>query len=228
MDIRKFGITIAVAILTGFFIYTIADAVAPQPEYKDCYGPTRGYTPGLNEPMMKQVDINGNACVVPPIDRASQQACIDAEGQYQSVLDSNGCVAQYECSFCQKEYNALQGGRSLRIFIIALVLGLAVIILGFMLPLGSVHEWVGLGFILGGVFGMFYGTTIYWQDLGRWLRPLLILVELGVILFIVYRRIASNRDGEDAGPRTVVAAPAASSASRTSTRTRTTSRKAKR
>jgi uncharacterized membrane protein YfcA len=69
---------------------------------------------------------------------------------------------------------------------------LIAIVAGFLLPLGNIHEWVGLGFIVGGVIGMFIGTVTYWSDLARIARPFVIAAELAVVLFIVYKRMNSG------------------------------------
>ena len=109
------------------------------------------------------------------------------------MFDGNGCPASYECSFCQKEYDAAQQQHTATIFYVAVGLGLLFVIIGFLLPLGSVHEWVGLGLIIGGVIGMFIGTVSYWNDLSRWMRPVVISLELAVLLVIVYKRMSDTK-----------------------------------
>jgi hypothetical protein len=180
MDIRKFGIAIAVAILSAIFIYAVADAIAPQVDWEDCGGYYKGYA----EPVRGQIN-----CTAVPIDRDAEKACVDQEYQYQAVYDEYGCVESWECSTCQKELQDKQEQRNLIIFMVAVGLGLVSIIGGFLLPLGTVHEWVGLGFIIGGVISMFVGTVQYWGELGRLWRPLVIGLELIVLLVIVYKRV---------------------------------------
>jgi hypothetical protein len=181
MDIRKYGIVIAVAILTAIFIYAVADALAPQAEWKDCGGYYKGAYP---EPRPA-----GFNCTPVPTDRAAEQACVDQKNTYQPTYDEYGCVESYECSTCQRDNEALQQRHRMVVFYTAIILGLVSIIGGFMLPLGSIHEWVGLGFIVGGVMSLFIGTAQYWGDLARLVRPIVIGIELVVLLFIVYKRM---------------------------------------
>jgi hypothetical protein len=180
MDIRKYGIAIAIAIVTAIFIYSVADAVAPQAEWEDCGGYPKYYA---------ERGVPATNCSAVPADRAAEQACIDQEHNYQPVYDEYGCIESYECSACQKENQDRQERHSMVLFYVAVILGIVAIIVGFMLPLGSVHEWVGLGFIIGGVISMFIGTVQYWGELSRLARPIVIGLELAVLLFIIYRRM---------------------------------------
>ena len=180
MDIRKYGIVVAVAILTAILIYSIADAVAPQPQWEDCGG-----YPKYSHPM----PATGYNCSVVPTDRVAEQACIDQGYTYQATFDEYGCVESYECSTCQKQQQDTQERHNMIVFYTAVALGIVAIIVGFLLPLGTVHEYVGLGFIIGGVLGLFIGTMQYWGDLARVARPFVIALELAVLLFIVYKRM---------------------------------------
>jgi hypothetical protein len=179
MDIRKYGIAIAVAILTAIFIYAVADAIAPPIDYNACNEHYRSYPE-----VGKQTN-----CSAVPMDKQAERACTDQEFTYQPVYDEYGCVESWECNSCFKEQQDKQQERNMIIFLAAVTLGLLSIIAGFLLPLGAIHEWVGLGFIIGGVISMFVGTAQYWGDLGRLWRPFVIGLELAVLLAIVYKRV---------------------------------------
>lgn len=190
MDIRKYGIAIAIAILVAIFIYAMADAVAPNPEYKNCYQYPYSYvgTPppakGIDQANCPAVDFN----------TTDQKTCTDQGGDYIGVQDANQCVNHYECNYCQRDANAAQQSRNAVFFYVAIALGLVGIVIGFVLPAGAINEWVGLGSIFGGVIGLFIGTIEYWNDLTRWLRPVIILLELAVVIFIIYKRMATSND----------------------------------
>ncbi len=193
MDIRKFGITIAVAILTAIFIYATADAFAgAEPEYNDCWRNRISVDGGSSVPVKGYYQGGEVNCTPPPMDIAARDACTQDKGDYFGIQGQDGCVASYECSYCNRDYNDEQEQRKLVIFYVSILLGLVFIVIGFLLPLGTIHEWVGLGFIFGGVIGLFIGTVAYWSNLERWLRPLVIALELAVVLFIVYKRMAKE------------------------------------
>jgi hypothetical protein len=196
MDIRKYGVAIAIAILTAILIYSTADAIAPQVDYNRCYDNLK---PTYGPDMVKQQQTN---CVNVEPDLTAQEAC-NAQGySYEAVYGANGCLTEYTCNSCYKEQEDAREKRNQVFFYVALAMGLLAIVLGFLLPLGSVHEWVGLGFIIGGVIGLFIGTVAYWSDLTRWLRPIVILIELIVVLFIVYRRVSQEPRTSAARSRT--------------------------
>jgi len=193
MDIRKYGIMIAVTILVAILIYALADATAGPKPIQNCWNnritiatpqgpqqpaPQKAYTSGL--------EVN---CTVPAMNLSDRDSCTAAGGDYNGVQDQNGCVASYECSMCNKQFNDATQSRDQIFFYTSIIAGLVAIIAGFILPLGSIHEWVGLGFIFGGVIGLFIGTIAYWSDLGRWYKPLLLAAELAIVLFIIYRRM---------------------------------------
>lgn len=182
MDIRKYGIAVAVAILSAILIYSIADAVAPQVDYDRCYERAPFYA----DPVKAQQ----TNCTNAEPDAAAETACRDAGNTYEARYGANGCVSEYVCSDCYRLQEEAREQRNAVIFYIAVGLGLLVVVAGFMLPLGTVHEWVGLGLILGGVVSMFIGTVQYWGDLARWLRPIVIALELAVLLAIVYKRMS--------------------------------------
>jgi len=184
MDIRKYGIAIAVAILSAILIYSIADAIAPQVDYNRCY---EGQRYGLDVPRAQQT-----ACTDAQIVDAERQACLDAGNAYEPRYGLDGCVSEYVCNDCYRLQEEAREQRNAIIFYVAVGLGLLFVIAGFMLPLGTVHEWVGLGLIIGGVISMFIGTVQYWSDLARWMRPIIIAIELAILLAIVYKRMSDD------------------------------------
>lgn len=184
MDIRKYGIAIAVAILSAILIYSIADAVAPQVDYDTCYNNVR-YGPDV--PKMQ-----ASGCTNAVIDEAARDVCLSEGNAYEERYDVNGCIASYECNDCYRLQEEAREERNAVIFYVAVGLGLLFVVVGFLLPLGTVHEWVGLGLIIGGVISMFIGTVSYWSDLARWVRPIVIALELAVLLVIVYKRMSDT------------------------------------
>jgi hypothetical protein len=186
MDIRKYGVVIAVAILSAILVYSIADAVAPQVDYDRCYPPAP-YSPDATRAQQ-------TGCMDALPDAAAETACRDAGNAYEARYGVDGCVREYVCSDCYRLQQEAQEQRTAVIFYVAVGLGLLLVVIGFLLPLGSVHEWVGLGLIIGGVVSMFIGTVQYWSDLTRWMRPVVIAIELVILLVIVYKRMGDLRE----------------------------------
>lgn len=186
MDIRKYGITVAVMILTAIFIYSVADAIAPQVK-DDCYSNTPKTMYGPDYERQKATN-----CTNAVMDQAAADACYAQGYSYEEVWGADGCRTGYNCNSCYKEQEDARQSRNAVFFYVSVLVGLLSIVVGFMLPLGTIHEWVGLGFIAGGVIGMFIGTVTYWSDLTRLARPFVIGLELAVVLYIVYKRMKSE------------------------------------
>jgi len=76
-------------------------------------------------------------------------------------------------------------------FIISTVLGLFAIGVGFFLPQKKhpLHEWVATGFMLGGLITLFIGTAIYYADMARIARPIVLLAELVLVIYLAYKKL---------------------------------------
>jgi len=94
---------------------------------------------------------------------------------------------------CRGEYDAAMDGYDQVSFYISAILALIAIFLGLYLPAqaNSLNESIGSGFMLGGVFALFFGTIRSFSNLGRFTRPIIILLELVLIIYIAYKKIGN-------------------------------------
>ena len=71
----------------------------------------------------------------------------------------------------------------------ASVLGFIAVVAGLYLPSAAnpLHEWIGTGFMLGGLADIFIGTGMYFSELHRIARPVVILLELVLVIFVAYK-----------------------------------------
>ena len=53
-------------------------------------------------------------------------------------------------------------------------------------------EFLGTGFMFSGIFLMFFGTIQNFNELNKWTRPIVLLLELGLILFIAYKKVVQR------------------------------------
>ena len=51
----------------------------------------------------------------------------------------------------------------------------------------EVVEWIYSGFLIGGILSIIFGTISYFGDMGRFVKPIVLIVELGLIIFIALR-----------------------------------------
>ena len=75
------------------------------------------------------------------------------------------------------------------------LLGLVAIILGLYLPkdINSLNEWIGTGFMFGGLISVFIGTARYFQDMHKIVRPIIILIELILVILITYKKLKDKK-----------------------------------
>ncbi|RME32268.1 hypothetical protein D6789_00075 [Candidatus Woesearchaeota archaeon] len=178
-DIRKVLVILVISVLYAAFVFSFVYAVYPTPKWDD-YCAERAYPPPT-----KPVD---EAC---PFNRAVQeqrQACLDEKGLPRDTYDDNGCVVSITCDPCQRDYEAAKDDYALIYFLITAILGAVSIVVALLLPArGTVNEWVGSGLLLGGVIVIFGGTIVTFGDLYTWLRPVVMLAELILVIYLAYR-----------------------------------------
>lgn len=183
MDVRRFIIIFLVAILYTIFSVSFIDAVYPRPEYpNNCYD-------------ARPMPVVQKDCTFVQASEVERTTCNDQKGDLRPVYGDGGCITSYECSMCMKSHRAEQDVHGMYSFFLSAVLALVAILIGLYLPVSNpLNEWVGFGFILGGLFTLFFGTAAYYAHLGRIWRPVIMLAELLLVLFVTYRKINLNKD----------------------------------
>ena len=178
-DIRKILIIFVIAVLFAILVQSTIDAVYPSPEYDDFCGETKP------RPVAVKVDM------CPEFDYNEANECAENRGMIKYIYDVNGCPISYECDPCSKDYDSARDKYGFISFIISALLGIIAIIAGLWLPVekNSLHEWIGTGFLLGGLFTLFIGTMRYYSDLHRILRPIIILIELLIVIYLSYKKL---------------------------------------
>jgi multisubunit Na+/H+ antiporter MnhC subunit len=76
-------------------------------------------------------------------------------------------------------------------FFISAFLALIAIFVGLYLPAkeNTLNEWIGTGFLLGGAFVLIFGTIQGYGSLHRWLKPVIMLAELLLVIFLAYKKV---------------------------------------
>ncbi len=181
--VRKYGIILAVAILYSIFVFSLGNAVIPEPEYPDfCQQsqPPLDFNPGI---------MPRDECpeLMPPTQEEIDACPGTMTRDWRSV-----CPERYvcDCRELEQEFRSTQASIQ---FWLAIVLGFIAIVAGMMLPSkNELNEWVGAGFILGGLITLFIATAQYWGEIHRIARPIVIALELAVVLWIAYRQFGDK------------------------------------
>lgn len=191
IDLRRVAIIFVIAILYAIFVNAFISAIYPEPRYEDfCkqrFYPEKPYPaaierkdcPKYKEPTQDELD-----------------KCADEKGFPEYRYDAYGCPTEYKgCNYCQRDFDAANQKYNLYFFIFSSILAVVAIGIGLVLPThNSLNEWIATGFILGGLVTLFFGTFRYYQYLGRYVKPIVILVELLIVIFLSYKKLKDVKE----------------------------------
>lgn len=185
IDLRRVAIVFVIAVLYAIFVNAFIAAVYPSPKYEDfCrqrFYPEKPYPaagkiecPKYKEPTRQELN-----------------DCADNKGSPDYLYDANSCPIEYKgCNFCQKNFDAENQKYNLYFFIFSSILALIAIGVGLLLPTkNSLNEWIATGFLLGGLITLFFGTFRYYEYLGRFVKPAVILAELLIVIYLSYKKL---------------------------------------
>ena len=185
IDLRRVAIIFVIAVLYAVLVNAIIDAVYLSPKYENfCKG---RYYPDKSYP----VPAGMNCQVLSQSEQDKANNCFNDKGTPDYNYDAKGCETSFKgCNYCQRDWDAANEKYNLYVFIISSILALIAIGVGLSLPQHkSLNEWIATGFMLGGLFTLFFGTFRYYQYLGRYIKPLVILTELLIIIYLSYKKL---------------------------------------
>jgi hypothetical protein len=184
MDIRKIAIIFVIGALFAILAFSTIDAIIINPEDEFC-------NDELRRPMLDRVPKEKADCpdFTEPAKEAYQE-CEDNNGYMIFQYDSMGCPTESKCS-CAEGYAAAQARYEFITFILYSIFATIGVAVGVILPKSKnpLHEWVGTGFMLGGFVCLFIGTARYFEEMNRMIRPIIILVELILIVWLSYKKL---------------------------------------
>ncbi len=189
VDLRRVAIIFVIAVLYAVLVNALIEAFYLAPRYED-YCKTRIYPekPYIAERIVER-KIECPSYAEPT--REELNKCADGKGFPEYLYDTNGCAIEYKgCNYCQRDFDIANQKYSLAFFIISSVFALLAIGIGLLLPVHiSLNEWIAAGFMLGGLVTLFYGTVRYYEHFGRYVKPLVILVELLIVIYLAYKKL---------------------------------------
>ena len=194
IDLRRVAIIFVIAILYAIFVNAFIGAFYETPKYED-YCKARYYAPEKAAPVPVGTNIK-----CPSYNQPAQEEldkCSEQKGYPEYKYDANGCAVEYKgCNFCQRDFDNANQKYNFVFFIISSILAVIAIGIGLYLPTkNSLNEWVATGFMLGGLATLFFGTFRYYEYLGRYVKPIVILVELTIVIFLSYKKLQDIKTG---------------------------------
>ena len=178
--IKKIGIIIIMAILFTTLSFSIVDMVIERPDYEDfCAEDIKPFRPterNLDCPDFKE-----------PTD-SERDACNAKKGMIEYEYDESGCPDSFKCNTCRGVYEEAGKGYRLISFIIVSIIGIIAMIVGmYITSKNEVVEWVYSGILIGGIANIFIGTMSYFRDMGRFVKPFILLIEMALIIWVAIK-----------------------------------------
>jgi hypothetical protein len=167
MNFKNILIGVAIFILTSFVVVYGIQTFYPSPKYEDY----------CNKPQY--YPLNKTEC-------DEQEGIWNRYPEKINIEEENGwCDVVLECS---QNYNLKRESYSRNIFIISLIVGILLIVIGviFFSP-----EFIGGGIVGGGIFSLLYGTSYYWQTAGNEFK--FFISSTGLIIMIIFGYWINNR-----------------------------------
>jgi hypothetical protein len=196
MNLRKWAVAITIAILFTIFVNATIEAIYKSPEYND-FCRTAYYDKPYVEPVIVK-QANFTCPSFTDVSEDEKNKCIDAKGMVDYKRDVNSCPTAYKCEMCNAYFQDSQKMYNLIVFIISAILGIIAIVVGIMLPSKNpLNEWIGMGFMIGGLFTIFVGTIRAYSDIDRFYRPFVMLAELILVIFLAYRQFSNKKSNKN-------------------------------
>lgn len=180
MKVKNLVLGIGIVIVFMFLLHNgIRAFYKPSPQYEDfCKNNYIG-------PVSAKALPEGQTCQYSAGLREAEQSCYNGKGQPVYEYDEYGCnIRVRECDYCQKDFNSAKQEYNKIVFVIALIIGIVVLLIGYaklsIEPVGSALMASGIGAII-------YGTIINWQNLGNMWRFLLLLIAFILLIWIALK-----------------------------------------
>lgn len=161
-DYRKGILAVIVAVLFTLFVQASIDAVSASPSYSEFCG-------DVESPNRANFDT-------------------DTE-EYQDAFESY----QEERDACQAELDEARDEYALLVFLVSTVIAVLGVIGALYVPIDdNIGLTISSGILLGSLITLFVGTTRGWSGIGELYRPLVLLFELLLVIFVAYKALGDE------------------------------------
>lgn len=193
VDFKKIIMILVITTLFAAFVGSLVFALHKNPQYDDvCRNQYYGYTEPVKEPYAP----GNRTCTDIAVPEENKTACMEQKGNIQFRYDTQGCATTFYCDTCNAEFQDAQAKFNMYYFIYSAIFGLIGILIGIYYPNNKdeFRDTITTGFMFGGLVTLFIGTIVYFSDLVRELRPVILVIELGIIIFVAFKKMRSRND----------------------------------
>ena len=186
-DIRRVIVIFVIAVLFTIFVNVSIEAIHPSPKYQDYCKDYYEENPYINSPENQD-------CKAVNTPSELTNSCEELNGRISYERDDYGCAVEAYCETCHVDFEKEQEKYNLVVFIVSSITGLIALFVGLNLPAKKnlINEWVGSGFLLGGLITIFTGTFRYFGDMARFIKPLVIPLEIVLVIYLAYEKLGKK------------------------------------
>ena len=180
-QVKKYAVIIVIAVLFTLFCFSIVDVINEKPQYEDFCN--------YDSPRAMYVEYQQEDCLALEGPSSVEIGeCSQQNGHVEYNYDSQGCAISYECNTCSYLYDEASKHHRFIGFIVTSILGLIAVIVGlYSKSEREVVEWVYSGIMIGGILAILIGTVSYFNDMGRFVKPFVLLAEIVLIILVALK-----------------------------------------
>ncbi|MEK6934401.1 MAG: hypothetical protein AABW46_00840 [Nanoarchaeota archaeon] len=178
VNLKQIAVVVAVSILSAFLIGLAIDAFYPTPKYED-------YCKEYNYPRAIPEKYPGSSTNCTYQQTEGEVNCYKDGGMPEFDYDENGCSEFRECNFCNQEFQLVNAKYNRNVFFITAPIGLLLIIYGIFFAI----EFIGSGFMFGGILTLAYGTIRYFSNMSKIMRVIVIFIELIIVVWLSIKKL---------------------------------------
>jgi len=174
---KQVVLAIAIALVLVFFVGYGISVFYEEPEFEDFCG---------EEPKISVENILNESSCLGQGGQWTPWGASEVEIPREVIPKGEGhCDMFFEC---RQEYDDSRDVYNRNVFIIALILGLAIVVTGITLKLES----VSIGIMGGGALLILYGTIRYWGELGKYIRLVILGLVLVALIYLGYKKFGKK------------------------------------
>ncbi len=176
-QVKKIGLVLTIAILFTIFVFATTNAIYERPDHSDF----------CNDKEPRSINkIDYENCDVPEL--------YDCRGPPIYTYGDDGCPITVECDSCYEDYEIAQEKYESILFLISSIVGVMAILFGlYYRKKDNFWNLIESGFLIGGLISLFVGTQIYYDSMAKFLKPIVILIEL-IIVIMVTRKVIMKKN----------------------------------
>lgn len=189
-DIKQIAIIVGIAVIFTAFIIVAMEAFYESPQYdKVCNytanGPYGPYAP-YEKPAMAE-SANSNCEYVYYTEEVKK--CYADKGQPIYNYTRDKCPDYVKCDLCNNLFEDANKKHSYISFMIVALIGIIAIVFGVIYKI----EFLGSGFMYGGIAVLFYATIRFLGNQNKYIRVLVLFIELLIVVWIGYKKLYKKK-----------------------------------